>query len=136
MGELVARRRQVIEMIVAEGHRRRKANQRRVIRAIERHIAVLQEELSELDGDIDQAIGQSLAWQADAELLQSVPGVGPATLRTPIAELPKLGARAAGVSKNARRRSTQHQTLRPSRVLGVLCGKELICRHQSERRRE
>src|SRR4051812_42720859 len=42
LGELVARRRQVIEMIVAEGNRRRRAGQPRVIRAIERHLALLQ----------------------------------------------------------------------------------------------
>jgi len=91
LSELVARRRQVIEMIVAEGNRRRRASQRRVIRAIDRHLALLQTELSELDGDIDNAIRQSPAWQAEADLLQSVPGVGPATLRTLIAELPELG---------------------------------------------
>jgi len=91
LGELVARRRQVIEMIVAEGNRRRTATQRRVIRAIERHLAVLQTELSELDSDIDGAIRNSPAWQAEADLLKSVPGIGPATLRTLIAELPELG---------------------------------------------
>ena len=91
LGELVARRRQVIEMMVAERNRRRTATQRRVIRAIERHLAVLQSELSELDSDIDGAIRNSPAWQADADLLQSVPGIGPATLRTLIAELPELG---------------------------------------------
>ncbi len=91
LGELVARRRQVIEMIVAETNRRRRASQRRVVRAIERHLAVLQAELSELDGDIDGAIRSSPAWQADADLLISVPGVGKATLRTLIAELPELG---------------------------------------------
>ena len=91
LGELVARRRQVIEMIVAETNRRRTATQRRVIRAIERHLAVPQTELSELDGDIDGAIRNSPAWQAEADLLQSVPGIGPATLRTLIAELPELG---------------------------------------------
>jgi transposase len=62
LGELVARRRQVIEMIVAEGHRRRMASQRRVIRAIERHLALLQAELSELEGDIDGAIRKTPAW--------------------------------------------------------------------------
>ena len=91
LGELVARRRQVIEMIVAESHRRRMASQRRLIRAIERHLALLQAELSELEGDIDGAIRNSPAWQADADLLASVPGVGKATLRTLIAELPELG---------------------------------------------
>jgi transposase len=91
LGELVARRRQVIDMIVAEGNRRRMARQPRVIRAIERHLAVLQAELSELEGDIDGTIRKTPAWQADADLLTSVPGVGKATLRTLIAELPELG---------------------------------------------
>ena len=91
LGELVARRRQVIEMIVAERNRRPRASQRRVVRAIDRHLQLLQAELSELDRDIDGAIRSSPAWQADADLLKSVPGVGPATLRTLIAELPELG---------------------------------------------
>jgi transposase len=91
LGELVARRRQVIQMIVAERNRRRRATQRRILRAIERHLELLQSELSELEEDIDGAIRKSPAWQADAELLVSVPGIGPATLRTLIAELPELG---------------------------------------------
>ena len=91
LGELVARRRQVIEMMVAERNRRRMATQRRVLKAIERHLALLQSELSQLEGDIDGAIRQTPAWQEDAELLNSVPGIGPATRRTLIAELPELG---------------------------------------------
>jgi transposase len=87
----VARRRQVIEMIVAEKNRRRLAGQLRVLKAIDRHVDLLQAELSELDQDIDGAIRKSAAWQADADLLASVPGVGKATLRTLIAELPELG---------------------------------------------
>jgi transposase len=91
LGELVARRRQVIEMMVAERNRRRRATQRRVLRAIDRHIELLQSELSELEQDIDGAIRKCPAWQADADLLASLPGVGKATLRTLIAELPELG---------------------------------------------
>ena len=91
LGELVARRRQVIQMIIAERNRRRRATQGRVLKAIDRHLELLQSELCELDGDIDGAIRKSPAWQADAELLVSVPGVGPATLRTLIADLPELG---------------------------------------------
>ena len=91
LGELVARRRQVIEMIGAEKNRRRLAGQPRVLKAIDRHVDLLQAELSELDRDIDGAIRKSPAWQADADLLASVPGVGKATLRTLIAELPELG---------------------------------------------
>ena len=91
LGELVARRRQVIQMIVAERNRRRRATQGRVLRAIDRHLELLHSELSELDGDIDGAIRKSPVWQADAELLVSVPGIGPATSRTLIADLPELG---------------------------------------------
>jgi len=91
LGELVARRRQVVEMIVAERNRRRMAQQRRVLKAIDRHLELLQSELSELDRDIGGAIRQSPAWQEDADLLASVPGVGKVTLRTLIAELPELG---------------------------------------------
>ena len=91
LGELVARRRQVIEMIVAEKNRRRLAGQPRVLKAIDRHVDLLQAELSDLDRDIDGAIRKSPAWQADADLLASVPGVGKATLRTLIAELAELG---------------------------------------------
>jgi transposase len=88
LGELVTRRRQVIEMMVAERNRRRRVTQSRVRRAIDRHLELLQTELSH---DIDGAIRKSPAWQADADLLASVPGVGKATLRTLIAELPELG---------------------------------------------
>jgi transposase len=91
LGELVARRRRVIEMMVAERNRRRRATQRRVLTAIDRHVKLLQAELCELEQDIDGAIRRSPAWQANADLLASVPGVGKATLRTLIAELPELG---------------------------------------------
>ena len=84
------------------------ATQRRVIKAIARHLALLQAELSELEGDIDGAIRNSPAWRADADLLKSVPGVGPATLRTLIAELPELGTLSAAKSPpwSESRRST------------------------------
>jgi len=91
LGELVARRRQVIEMMVAERNRQRLITARRLLKAIERHLDQLQAQLSELDNDIDQAIRGTPAWRADDDLLESVPGVGPTTARTLIAELPELG---------------------------------------------
>ena len=92
LGELVARRRQIIEMIVAERNRRRLITQRRLLRSIDRLLAVLQQELTKLEQDIDDAIRGTPAWRADEDLLKSVPGVGTATARTLIAELPELGS--------------------------------------------
>jgi transposase len=91
LGEMVARRRPIIEMMTAERNRRRTARQQRILTAIDRHLALLQGELSEVDHDIDGAIRHSPAWRADADLLASVPGIGKATIRTLIAELPELG---------------------------------------------
>ncbi len=51
----------------------------------------LEKELSSLNGDIDTAVRASSVWRANEELLTSVPGVGPTTARTLIAELPELG---------------------------------------------
>ncbi|HZW05602.1 MAG TPA: IS110 family transposase [Phycisphaerales bacterium] len=91
LGELVARRRQVIEMIAAEGNRARQVEARRVRKRIERHRAVLQEELSEIEAELDDTIRGSSIWREKDDLLQSVPGVGNALARTLIAELPELG---------------------------------------------
>ena len=91
LGELVARRRQVIEMKTAENNRRSRATQPRLKKAITRHIAVLETELTALDRDIDRSIRDTPAWREKDELLRSVPGVGPATVRTLLAEMPELG---------------------------------------------
>ena len=90
LGELVARRRQVIEMIVAE---KTPPSHRPTARA-QGHRPACRSPAGRafrLDRDIDGAIRKSPAWQADADLLASVPGIGKATLRTLIAELPELG---------------------------------------------
>jgi transposase len=92
LGELVARRRQVVEMIGAENHRRRQLTQRRVLRRLDRHLEVLQAELTEIERELDGSIRATPAWRENDDLLQSVPGVGNTTARTLLAELPELGA--------------------------------------------
>jgi transposase len=91
LGELVARRRQVVDMIVAESHRRRQLTEPRLLRRIERHLSVLQAELSEIECDLDDAIRGTPAWRDNDDLLKSVPGIGPAVARALLAELPELG---------------------------------------------
>jgi transposase len=91
LADLVARRRQIIAMIVAERLRLKRATAKRLIKSITRLLAVLQKELSDLDSGIDEAIKASPMWKAKEDLLASIPGIGPATARTLIAELPELG---------------------------------------------
>ena len=91
LAELVARRRQVVEMIGMEANRRRQARSPKVLRGIERTLAALQTALTELDQEIGGQVRGPPAWRAAEDLLTSVPGVGPITARTLIAELPELG---------------------------------------------
>jgi transposase len=89
--ELVARRRQLIEMIVAEGNRRRQLTQPRLLKSLDRHLKSLQKELTAIETDIDDEIRGSPAWRDKEDLLTSVPGIGTIVARTLIAELPELG---------------------------------------------
>jgi transposase len=91
LGELVARRRQVIEMIVAEGNRARRLQSPRLKKRIERHRAVLQAELSALDRELNDTIRTTPIWRETENRLKSVPGVGDVSARTLLAELPELG---------------------------------------------
>ena len=91
LGELVARRRQIVEMIGMEANRRRRAADKRLVKKIDRHVAFLEKELADIDADIDTDVRASPAWREAEDMLTSVPGVGPVTARTLIAELPELG---------------------------------------------
>jgi transposase len=90
LADLVARRRQIIAMMVAERQRRARATPR-LCRSIDRLLSALQAELSEIDRQIGDDVRASPAWRETENLLASVPGVGPTIARTLIAELPELG---------------------------------------------
>jgi transposase len=87
---LVTRRRQVQTMITAEKNRAQVAAVA-VRPRINEHLRWLARELDDIDQEIGTLIETSPAWQVREELLMSVPGVGPTTARTLIAELPELG---------------------------------------------
>lgn len=87
---LTARRRQIIEMIVAEKNRLATASQA-VRKHILAHISWLEHDLDRADQDIEHFIEQSPIWKQNEELLRSAPSVGPVTSRTLLAELPELG---------------------------------------------
>jgi len=88
---LVARRRQLLEMLVAERNRRQAAEPALHVR-IDAHLRWLEEALAEIEGDLDGMVRDSPVWRAKEELLRSVPGVGPVSARTLLAQLPELGS--------------------------------------------
>ncbi len=92
VADLLARRRQIVQMISAEKQRDQRATEPRLKRSIARLVLALQKELSDLDQQIDDEIRSSPAWREKEDLLRSVPGVGPIVSRTLLAELPELGA--------------------------------------------
>jgi len=91
LGDLVARRRQIVEMIGAERQREQRVTVPRLRRSITRLIKALEKELASLNTDIGDAVRGSPAWREKENLLSSVPGVGPVISSTLIAELPELG---------------------------------------------
>jgi transposase len=91
LGALVARRRQLLEMLVAERNRRHAADPS-LREGIDAHLRWLGEALAGIEQDLDRAVRESAAWRAKEALLRSVPGVGPVSARTLLAELPELGS--------------------------------------------
>jgi transposase len=92
LADLVARRRQIVEMIGAERQRERRMTTPHLRKSITRLLKALEKELASVDQDIDDAMRGSPAWRDKEDLLASVPGVGPTIARTLIAELPELGS--------------------------------------------
>lgn len=89
--ELVARRRQLVEMRTAESNRLGQAHDPAVRRSIRVMLRAIERQLLDNGQKMDRAIERSPIWQARKDLLTSVPGVGDQTARTLIAELPELG---------------------------------------------
>jgi len=87
---LLTRRRQIVDMLTAEKNRLSFARGP-VKRDITQHIRWLEKRLADVDGDLQDAVAASPLYQAKADLLRSVPGVGPVTALTLLATLPELG---------------------------------------------
>ena len=121
LAALLARRRQLLDMLTAEGNRQRQARDPRLRRRIDDHCAWLRKELAALDGDTDQAVRNSPVWRENEDLLRSVPGIGPITARTLLAGPPELG-------RLGRREIAALVGVAPlNRDSGTLRGRRTIC---------
>jgi transposase len=87
----VTRRRQIVKMIAQEKDRLSRASAQ-VRSDIEHHIAHLKERLDQSDNDIERIIKSSHPYQNTAEILRTVPGIGPVTISNFIAFCPELGS--------------------------------------------
>jgi len=90
LSAVLLRRRQLVEMLVAEKNRLPMAT-RRIRPQLQRHIEWLQQQVADLDRDLGALIRSSPLWRAKDDLLRSVPGVGPVLATTLLASLPELG---------------------------------------------
>lgn len=135
---LLTRRRQLLEMLVAEKNRLGFAP-RPLHRGIRQHIRWLERQLDEVTREMTTLIESSPIWQAKNDLLQSVPGIGPIVSAVLLGELPELGtlthkqiATLAGVAPLARDSGTLRGKrmvwggragVRTALYLAALCGR-------------
>jgi len=87
---LVMRREQLVEMLVAEEQRLKRASAA-VRKELRHHISYLEGRLKELEDDIDKLVRRSQAWRRKREIVQSVPGLGKVFSAMVLAKLPELG---------------------------------------------
>lgn len=90
---LVARRRQLQEMLTAERNRLSLARPS-ARRSIEAHIGWLEQELAAVEQQLEAQIAADPAQAERATLLRSVPGVGPVLTQTLLADFAELGSLA------------------------------------------
>ena len=87
----VARRRQLVHILVAEKNRLYRATSSLVKDSLKRTISFIQKQIDDLDQDIKSTIQNSPAWREKDNLLKSVPGIGDKTSCALLSQLPELG---------------------------------------------
>ena len=95
LSALVARRRQLMEMLTAEQNRLVAAAVQDAPEPLRdqlaEHIDWLRRQLKDIDDDLQQQVQSSSVWRAREDLLRSIPGIGPVTSATLLSHLPELG---------------------------------------------
>ena len=86
----LTRRRQLVDMLLAEEERRSRAP-RAIQRQIDQHVRWLRAQLGAVEKDVAQTLRESPVWREKEDLLRSVPGVGPILTTTLLGDVPELG---------------------------------------------
>ena len=90
LAALVARRRQLIEMLTAEKNRLR-LTARPLQKRVQAHITWLENKLERTNTDLKATMRESPVWREKEEVLRSVPGVGPGAHHDALRESPRAG---------------------------------------------
>lgn len=120
LDDLVARRRQLVELRTAEMNRRGQAPSTTIKKSVQIVVDGLNKELGRIDKAVLALVESDDDWRQKSELLQSVPGIGQVTALTLLADLPELG-------RSSRREISALVGLAPyNRDSGTLKGKRAI----------
>lgn len=90
LAALSTRRRQIVNMLTAEGNRL-KQSPAAVRGHIEEHVAWLRSQLDDIDREIGESLRSSPVWREKEDLLRSIPGVGRVVAVALLTDLPELG---------------------------------------------
>ncbi len=88
---LVSRRRQLLDINVAEKNRLQQTHCPAVSSSLEANLKWLRQQVRDIEKQVDELIGHHPLLEQRRQLLQSVDAVGPVTATTLLAELPELG---------------------------------------------
>lgn len=91
LDDMVSRRRQLINMRVQETLRFGTAASKPLQKSLNKHIAWLDKQITEIDSDLTKRLRGSDVWRTKDDLLRSIPGVGAVTTLTMLAKCPELG---------------------------------------------
>ena len=91
LNDLVARRRQLVQMIVMESNRLSPLPRGQARQSVSKIKTALENERKRLDKAIFRLLESDDQWNGKLQQLSSVPGVGKTTAATLLAELPELG---------------------------------------------
>lgn len=118
---LVARRNQLVRMRTSEKNRLKLAPTSAVRKSIELVIATLDKQIKDIESDVDKLIKDNPELKEKDKLLQSTSGVGPATSRTLLVDLPELG------TLSNQQISSLAGVAPMNRDSGTLRGRRMIC---------
>jgi transposase len=91
LSDLIARRRQIISMLVMEKNRQKQGARAMVFKQIKKHVEYLELQIEQIDQEIAEFIDSDEDWRKKAQILKSVPGIGPQSASMILAQLPELG---------------------------------------------